>query len=305
MTAKVLITGARGQLGQALLRLRPANWVVSAFGSDQLDISDFHVVRQVVDQIRPTVILNAAAYNAVDRAEADSSRAMAVNAEGPLNLARAANDVGARLVHISTDYVFDGVARQPYTELAEPNPINVYGRSKLQGERLVLAEQPNALVVRTAWVYSDALNNFVATVLKAARSGQHLRVVDDQTGTPTFAGNLAQAVIELIEHADAAGGVYNYTGATALTRYEFAKAILEVATAVDEEDGAKSTKDISVYRTALMNLRPVSSSDYPSAAARPKYTALDCQKIKGLGIIIQPLMHDLPYVVRQLIQRQV
>lgn len=299
---KVLITGARGQLGQALLRARPSSWTVSAFGSDQLDISDADAVGRAVQRIRPTLILNAAAYNAVDHAETDTSRAIAVNAEGPLNLVRAANQVGARLMHVSTDYVFDGTARQPYGELAEPNPVNLYGRSKLLGEQQVLAEQPHALVVRTAWVYSDAPNNFVATVLKAARGAKPLRVVDDQTGAPTFAANLAQAIVELAAHGDAAAGIYHYTGATALTRYEFAKAILEVAVSIDEEDRPENAKAMSAYRAALASLQAISSNEYPSAAIRPNYTVLDCRKIMRLGIAVKPLMHDLPHVVRQLMQ---
>src|SRR5690606_3265142 len=141
----------------------------------QLDITDAGTVRRQVGELQPSLIINAAAYNAVDRAEQERQRAFAVNAHGPLNLAQAANDVGARLVHVSTDYVFDGRARQPYDEQARAHPVNVYGEPKLQGEQWVLQAQPEALVLRTAWVYSAVGESFVAAMLRAASQGRPLR----------------------------------------------------------------------------------------------------------------------------------
>ena len=292
MKLKALITGAHGQLGQALLRSRPAHWAVTALGSAQLDITDIAAVRRHVSELRPDVILNAAAYNAVDKAEQEGDRAFAVNAQGPLNLARAANETGARLVHVSTDYVFDGHTSEPYDEHAEPRPLNAYGESKLQGERWVLQEQPGALLVRTAWVYSAAANNFVAAMLRAAQLGEQLRVVDDQVGAPTFAGDLAHAITNLVAHPDAAGGLYHYTGATALSRYDFARAIFEIAdTQADDEEPGRYVRLLSRIR----------SSEYPSAAARPAYSVLDCGKIARMGIEPRPLMESLPEVVRELL----
>src|SRR5690606_17874852 len=184
-------------LGRSLQQSSPPHWTVTALGSGQLDLTDAGAVRKQVEALRPDIIINAAAYNAVDRAEQERARAFAVNAQGPLNLARAANEAGARLVHVSTDYVFDGRSDRPYGELAAPNPLNAYGESKLQGEQWVLQEQPQALVVRTAWVYSAVGRNFVAAMLRAAEQGRPVRVVDDQTGAPTFAGDLAEAIIGL------------------------------------------------------------------------------------------------------------
>ncbi|NYT67127.1 dTDP-4-dehydrorhamnose reductase [Pusillimonas noertemannii] len=262
MKINVLITGAHGQLGRSLQKMKPPHWAVTALGSKQLDITDAQAVQEQVRALRPALIINAAAYNAVDRAEQERERAFAVNAQGPLNLARAANEAGARLVHVSSDYVFDGHSRQPYDEQAKPNPLNAYGESKLQGEKWLLREQPHAWVLRTAWVFSAEGQNFVAAMLKAAQQGRPLRVVDDQTGAPTFAGDLAQAIIALAGLAMAeprsraaaggpaadgsrregglgpqrvphpAGGVYHYSGSTALTRYEFARAIFQAANVV-------------------------------------------------------------------------
>src|SRR5690606_27945375 len=197
MELKVLITGAQGQLGRSLQQLSPPHWTVTALGSAQLDITDADAVYERVEALGPGLVINAAAYNAVDRAEQERARAFAVNAQGPLNLARAANRADARLVHVSTDYVFDGRSERPYDEQAIPNPLNAYGESKLQGEQWVLQEQPHALVVRTAWVYSAQGSNFVTAMLRAARQGKPVRVVDDQTGAPTFAGDLAKAIIGL------------------------------------------------------------------------------------------------------------
>lgn len=300
MKQKVLLTGAQGQLGRTLQTLCPPYWQLTALGSAQLDITDAGAVRRQVGELQPSLIINAAAYNAVDRAEQERQRAFAVNAYGPLNLAQAANDVGARLMHVSTDYVFDGRVRQPYDEQARPNPVNVYGESKLQGEQWVLQTQPQALVLRTAWVYSALGESFVAAMLRAASQGQPLKVVNDQTGAPTYAGDLAQAIIDMLAYpnastpakpvavTEAAGGLYHYSGATALTRYDFARAIFEAA---DRVDGVNR----------LGRLTPIPSSDYPAAATRPEYSVLDCSKIAALGIKPRPLAESLPGVVRDLL----
>ena len=286
---KVLLTGAHGQLGRSLQQSHPSHWTLTALGSGQLDVSDEQAVRRRVEALRPALIVNAAAYNAVDRAEEQRERAFAVNAWGPLFLARAANDAGARLVHVSTDYVFDGRTDRPYGEQAKPNPLNAYGASKLQGEQWVLETQPQALVLRTAWVYSALGENFVAAMLRAAGRGRPLRVVDDQVGAPTHAGELAKAVIALTEQS-AAGGIYHCSGATALTRYDFARAILEAADAMEPSN-------------RLSLLTPIPSSEYPSAAVRPGYSVLDCGKLAALGLSPRPLGETLPGVVRAWLAR--
>lgn len=300
MELKVLITGAHGQLGQALLRSSPAHWAVSALSSAQLDITDLAAVRRQVGELRPALILNAAAYNAVDKAEQERDRAFAVNAQGPLNLARAANDAGARLVHVSTDYVFDGHTNRPYDEQAEPRPLNAYGESKLQGEQWVLQEQPEALVLRTAWVYSAAANNFVAAMLRAAQLEQQLRVVDDQVGAPTFAGDLAQAVINLVAHPGVEGGIFHYTGATVLSRFDFARVIFEIADRMEAGD-TRAEHEEPGRRACLLSR--ILSSEYPSAAIRPAYSVLDCGKIARLSIAPRPLMESLQEVISELLLR--
>lgn len=280
---QILLTGAQGQLGRSLQQLHPPHWQVTALGSAQLDISDEQAVRRQVRALRPAVIINAAAYNAVDRAQTERERAFAVNAWGPRILAQAANDVGARLVHVSTDYVFDGTATQPYDEQANTNPLNVYGESKLQGEQWVLQVQPQALVLRTAWVYSALSANFVTAMLRASQNGRLLRIVDDQTGAPTYAGDLAQAISVLAEQTEV-HGIYHCSGATALTRYDFVRAIFSIADAITQGE-----------RMGL--LTPIPSSEYPSVAVRPKYSVLDCGKLAALGLTPRPLQESLSQVI--------
>ncbi|HUH88654.1 MAG TPA: dTDP-4-dehydrorhamnose reductase [Pusillimonas sp.] len=286
---KVLLTGADGQLGRSIRQLRPEDWRLTALGSKQLDITDAEAVHAQVQALRPAVIINAAAYNAVDRAEHEPDRAFAVNAYGPRNLAQAANEVAARLVHVSTDYVF-GAAHSfgPFDENALTSPLNIYGESKLQGEQWVLQAQPHALVIRTAWVYSATGKNFVTTMLDAARRGQPLRVVNDQVGAPTFAGDLAAAIIGLLNHPRATGGIYHYSGATALSRYDFARAILETADRLHPGN-----------RAGL--LTAIASSDYPTDAPRPLYSVLNCRKMAALGFPPKELMQSLPDVVRAIL----
>ncbi|MDX3895149.1 dTDP-4-dehydrorhamnose reductase [Pusillimonas sp.] len=318
MNLKILITGAQGQLGRTLQQLSPPHWAVTALGSGQLDITDAKAVREQVKALRPDLVINAAAYNAVDRAEQERERAFAVNAQGPLSLARAANEAGARLVHVSTDYVFDGRSDRPYGEQAAPNPLNAYGESKLQGEQRVLREQPQALVVRTAWVYSALGRNFVVAMLRAAGQGLPVRVVDDQTGAPTFAGDLAEAIIGLAglfnaeEGVRPEGGIYHYSGATALTRYDFARAIFEAAdriragalAAADRRHAADLEMADGQPGSYLKLLSPIASRDYPSAAIRPRYSVLDCGKMAALGFGPRPLEDSLPAVVRTLLTKR-
>lgn len=202
---RVLLTGAYGQLGRCLLDRVPAEWILLACGSAELDITDRPAVERVVKKFRPDVIINAAAYTAVDKAETDRIRAMKVNAIGPENLAIAAHQQGARLIHLSTDYVFDGSKKTPYTESDLPCPINFYGLSKWEGEKRVFSVLPDAVVIRTSWVFSEYGANFVKTMLRLAETRSEISVVNDQFGCPTYAGDLAQAIITLASRAEAAG----------------------------------------------------------------------------------------------------
>lgn len=251
---RILLTGAYGQLGRCLLDRFPADWVMLACGSAELDITDRAAVERIVRRFRPQVIMNAAAYTAVDKAEIDRIRAMKINAIGPENLARAAREVGAQLIHISTDYVFDGSKTTPYIESDLPCPINFYGLSKWEGEKRVQAILPQAIIIRTSWVFSEYGNNFVKTMLRLAQTHETIRVVNDQRGCPTYAGDLAQAMIALAAEPEAAG-IYHYCGDKAVSWYEFAQAIFSL-------------------RGSALRLVPISSREYITTAPRPGNSAL-------------------------------
>ncbi|MEB5836013.1 dTDP-4-dehydrorhamnose reductase [Pantoea dispersa] len=261
---RVLLTGAYGQLGRCLLDRVPAEWILLACGSAELDITDRPAVERVVKKFRPDVIINAAAYTAVDKAETDRIRAMKVNAIGPENLAIAAHQQGARLIHLSTDYVFDGSKKTPYTESDLPCPINFYGLSKWEGEKRVFSVLPDALVIRTSWVFSEYGANFVKTMLRLAETRSEISVVNDQFGCPTYAGDLAQAIITLASRAEAAG-VYHYCGDVAVSWCEFAQAIF-----------------VAAQRDVLV--KGIGSAQYPMAAARPANSVMNTARIAALGV---------------------
>lgn len=256
-----------------------------------LDITDAAAVARTLGRIRPDCIINAAAYTAVDQAEREPDAAMAVNESGAGHLARAACDVGARLVHISTDYVFDGAAGRPYAEADTGNPLNAYGRSKLMGEHALRHTCPSSLVLRTSWLYSEYGGNFVKTMLRLARAAgpdaQALGVVDDQFGCPTYAGDLADAVIRLAR-PDAAPGVYHYCGADAVSWHQFAQAIFDCAARLDA--GFRPPR-----------LAAIPASDYAALAKRPAYSVLSCEKIEALGLRRAKLRDALPKALACLI----
>jgi dTDP-4-dehydrorhamnose reductase len=257
----VLITGANGQLGWELQRTAPRDTEVVAFSHDKLDVSDAAAIRDVVLGNRPDCIVNAAAYTAVDRAEKESDGAFAVNRDGPAALARAAADVGVRLIHVSTDFLFGKAQGRPIRSSDEPSPECVYGASKLAGERAVQEVLgSDALIVRTAWVYSAHGRNFVKTILRLVKERDALSVVDDQVGTPTWAQGLAQALWKALE-IDLTG-IHHWTDAGVASWYDFAVAIQEEAL------------DLGVVRKELPII-PIPTSEYPTPAKRPSYSVLD------------------------------
>lgn len=277
---RVLLTGAYGQLGRSLLDRFPADWVLLACGSAELDITNRTAVDRIVRRFRPQVIMNAAAYTAVDKAETDRIRAMKINALGPENLARAARDTGAQLIHISTDYVFDGTKSTPYVESDAPCPVNFYGLSKWEGEKRVQAMLPRAIIVRTSWVFSEYGNNFVKTMLRLAQTQPTLRVINDQRGCPTYAGDLAQAMITLATDSNAAG-IYHYCGDKAVSWYEFALTIFNVFS--DTSPGLRSV-DVCPIPTAAFKqqaCRPMNSVMVSEKAA-PQASCWD----KALGTVM-------------------
>lgn len=247
----VLVTGALGQLGRALPAAL-ANHEVVALPRGELDIADLDAVREVVRMHRPDLIINAAAYNRVDDAEADDTAAYRGNALGPRNLALASADIGIPLLHVSTDYVFDGRATRPYHEFDRPDPQSAYGRSKLAGEQAVRALNPRHYLVRTAWVYDAQGGNFPRTILSLAARPE-VRVVDDQTGSPTYAPHLAAAIARLIPSA--AFGTYHFAGQGAVTWYGLTRKLYEL-------------------RGIATPVVPVTTAEFPRPAQRPRYSVL-------------------------------
>jgi len=261
VSTRVLVTGISGQLGRALRATLPAghDWLQPAQG--RLDIGDREAVARTVAELRPQLIVNAAAYTAVDKAESEPALAQRINAEAPGWLAQAAQTCGARLVHVSTDFVFDGIQGRPYRPEDPTAPQSVYGRSKRDGERAVQAVLArDALIVRTAWVYYPGGANFVRSMLRLLAEREELRVVADQVGTPTHAGGLAQAIWSLV--AARAGGILHWTDAGVASWYDFAHAIREFAQGLQPE-------------TRWGRLLPIRTEDYPTPARRPSYSLLD------------------------------
>jgi len=272
---KILITGKDGQLGWELQRSVAGLGDIVATGRQELDLCNPAGIRQLVRSIRPDVVLNTAAYNAVDRAEADPDVALKVNGVAPGLLAEECRNLGALLIHFSTDYVFDGNKSSAYSEEDETAPLSVYGRSKLAGEHAVRAVKGRALIFRTAWLYSAHGDNFVRTMRRLARQRGELSVVNDQTGTPTWVKPLSEAMTKICQVAGSARGralgegapVYHATCSGETTRYEFVRAILnDLASKAPGERIAKLT--------------PISAADYPAQARRPAYSVLSNAKLE-------------------------
>ncbi|WP_338467582.1 dTDP-4-dehydrorhamnose reductase [Novosphingobium sp. ZN18A2] len=261
---RVLITGASGQLGRALVSQAPAGWEIVAPGRDGLDLADGDAVRAAVLAARPGLLLNAAAYTAVDKAESDEETALSVNAAAVGIMAETLRETGGRLVHVSTDFVFDGASQRAYRPDDERAPISAYGRTKAAGED---AAGSDALIVRTAWLYCAGGRNFVRTMLHLMRTREEVRVVADQTGAPTWAPGLARVILALC--GKGATGVFHHCDAGLASWYDFAVAIREQALAL-----------------GMLNRRvpiiPIASNDYPAPAARPAFSVLDCSRTRDL-----------------------
>jgi dTDP-4-dehydrorhamnose reductase len=259
---RALITGAAGQVGLELQATRPKEWGVVACGHAELDVTKPDRVRAVFERERPTVVIHTAAFTGVEEAETAADRAEAINVGGTVHVAEAARAVAARLLYVSTDFVFDGASGRPYTPDHAPNPLGVYGRTKLAGEReAARILGPDALVVRTAWVYSRHRRNFVRTMLRLMRDGREIAVVADQVGTPTWARSLAGALWAAAARP-ALHGVLHWTDAGVASWYDFAVAIQEEALAA----GALARP---------VPIRPIRTEEYPSSARRPPYSVLD------------------------------
>lgn len=269
---KILITGANGQLGRCLADCSHAsNHQFGLFDRAKLDITDRATVLSAVHDFQPDVIINAAAYTAVDQAESERHTAYLVNAHGVGNLARAANAAGAWLIHVSTDFVFDGHSGRPYRETDKTNPLNVYGLSKLAGETEA-AEAHHHLVVRTGWLFSEYGKNFLTTMLRLAGSQKPLRIVADQLGTPTYAGDLAAALIQLSEIVVShphGPGLYHFNGGRTCSWFEFAGSIF---------DQAVQHKHLP----QAPEVRAITTREYAAPARRPGFSAMDDSRLRAL-----------------------
>lgn len=280
---RILLTGRNGQVGWELERLLAQVGEVIALDRQQLDLGDDASIRRATRAAAPDVIVNAAAYTAVDRAESEPALASAVNGTAPGILAEEARRCDALLVHYSTDYVFDGEKGVPYREDDPPSPLSVYGRSKLQGEQAIQASGCRHLILRTGWVYAARGSNFVRTVLRLARERGELRVVGDQTGSPTSARELAAATAALLAQGPPADGIYHLSAAGQTSWYDYALAIVSLA-------GLTETK---VWRIA--------TAEYPTAARRPRYSVLSNEKIhNAAGIALADWRAPLEAVCRAL-----
>lgn len=269
--AKFLITGAKGQVGYCLTQQLQGKHEILAVDRDELDITDQSAVKNAVENFRPDVIINAAAHTAVDRAETEVELSEAINVKGPQYLAEAAKNVGAAILHISTDYVFDGQREGKYKETDATDPQGVYGKTKLEGEQAVAKANDKFIVLRTAWVFGEHGNNFVKTMLRLAKTRDTLGVVADQIGGPTYSGDIAASLIQIAEKIiageDVQYGIYHFTGEPYVSWCDFAKAIFDEAISQNV-----------LEKSPLVNA--ITTADYPTPAKRPANSCLDLTKIQ-------------------------
>ncbi len=288
---RALLTGAGGQLGVELLRTAPKEVEVVGLKHSDLDIGDADAVDAAVERHKPDVIINAAAYNAVDDAEKESEPAFRVNATGPGNLARAAERSGARIIHISTDYVFDGKADKPYKPGDPTNPINTYGKSKLAGEQEVARAASDHLVIRTSWLFSTHGRNFLQVILAALKEGKTVRAIKDQASVPTACRGLAE-VIWLCAVRGGPRGVAHWVDGGRATRYDQAVAIREAAQSIGLITGGDP-------------IQPALSKYFQSAAVRPRFTVLDASELsRQLGKMQRHWKESLHEVLEEIYLNQ-
>jgi dTDP-4-dehydrorhamnose reductase len=283
MKPVILLTGMNGQVGRELNRMLPSFGDVTALDRHQLDLSKPEEIRSVIRAVRPTLIVNAAAYTAVDKAESDEAAARAINAEAPAVIAEEAKKLGASLIHYSTDYVFDGSKTTPYEESDATNPQNVYGKTKLDGEHAIQQSGASHLIFRTAWVYAKQGRNFLLTILRLATQREELRIVRDQIGAPTLSREIAKSTADILaqiygrEHSPLSmaevSGIYHMTASGDTSWCDFAKAILEEATmtAADTPWFAAATNNLPLVTRRVI---PITTDEFPTPARRPAYSVL-------------------------------
>lgn len=283
----ILVTGANGQLGKELRALAETNTSFRFIftGREDLPIHRVEQVRDFFNKQQPAYCINCAAYTAVDKAETDREMAFLTNAVAVGVLSAVCREYQAGFIHISTDYVFNGQSPEPYREEDATDPVNVYGASKLKGEEICLEKNSDAIIIRTAWVYSVFGNNFVKTMLRLMKERESINVVNDQVGAPTYAADLAAAVLQIIESKAWKGGIYHYSNAGKISWYDFAVAI----------------KEISGCHCVV---NPIPSSQFPTPAKRPSFSLLNTDKIKSsFGISIPHWRTSLETCLKQLINK--
>ncbi len=280
----VLVTGSDGQLGMCIKDIATSSKETSFLyaNSLELDIANRTAVFSFFTDKNVDYCINCAAYTAVDKAETEVERTTKINVKGVQNLAEACRENSAILIHISTDFVFDGTKKTPYLETNQTNPKGVYGKTKLEGEKVIKSVLKKYFIIRTSWLYSEHGNNFMKTMLRLGKEKDTLSVVNDQKGTPTYAGDLAKVILKVIETNNSNFGLYHYSNKGVTTWYELAKEIFEES-------------------KILISLKPISTAAYPTAADRPMYSALDSSKIKHtLNIEIPFWKKSLKRVLRNI-----
>ncbi|ALP52180.1 dTDP-4-dehydrorhamnose reductase [Candidatus Tenderia electrophaga] len=274
--SRILVTGRNGQVGYELRRTLVTLGEIIAVDRHELDLGQPEQIRQQIQTIKPDFIVNAAAYTAVDQAESDAETAMRINAIAPGIIAEEAKRIGAAVIHYSTDYVFDGSKTTPYLEIDTPNPVSVYGKTKLAGERAIQAVDVPHLILRTSWVYGKHGKNFYNTILRLAHQREELGIVDDQIGCPTWSRSIAETTAQLIaqqltqaggDYFDECRGIYNLVSNGQVSWHGFAKRFLEL--------------DPNREQQTLKRLKAIGTADYPTPATRPAYSVMSTEKLLG------------------------
>ncbi|ANE50252.1 dTDP-4-dehydrorhamnose reductase [Flavisolibacter tropicus] len=260
---KIVVTGANGQLGKEIQAFQNSypKAQIHFFTKEDLNIADLENVKLIFNQLHPDYCINCAAYTAVDKAETERETAFLINETGTKNLALVSSQFGTKFIHISTDYVFDGNGSDPYKEEHPVDPQNIYGLSKLRGEEGALAVNTESIIIRTAWVYSEYGNNFVKTMLRLLQSKEEISVVADQLGSPTYAADLAKAILSIIDSGKWVPGIYHYSNDGIISWFEFANAIQQ-------------------YIQSKCRVNAIPTSAFPTPAKRPAYSVLNKEKIK-------------------------
>jgi dTDP-4-dehydrorhamnose reductase len=309
VSLRILLTGKNGQIGAHLAMLLPQLGEVAAFDRHALDLSNPDQIRRAIHDVQPNVIVNAAAYTLVDQAEREEKLARIINVDAPALMAEEAKKVGALLVHYSTDYVFDGSSSRPYVETDQPNPLNIYGKTKLAGEEAIRAVGAPYLILRTAWVYGTTGRNFLVTILRLATERDELRVVRDQMGAPTWSQEVAKATVRVLVQLSEQGGeaiskthgMYHMTAGGQTNWFEFAEAILEQASRMPRGTGwfEVATKG---QHLVTRRVTAIATEEFPTLARRPSYSVLSNSRLKqdfGLELPGWPLQLRAVFAVER------